>query len=71
MRRKIAMKKKPGRPPKKKVEEEKPKPKKEKTMDDEKETKEEKVPVKEEVLCDCGKPVYPGTSQCWACSHRA
>jgi hypothetical protein len=23
------------------------------------------------VLCDCGKEAHPGSSQCWACAHRA
>jgi predicted Holliday junction resolvase-like endonuclease len=25
----------------------------------------------EEKRCDCGKPVYEGSHQCWSCSHRS
>lgn len=57
------MKKKRGRPPKKKPTE----PfieKAEVAVAPEK-------PSVQHLLCECGKGTHPGSHQCWSCSHRA
>lgn len=57
------MKKKLGRPPKKKVIE---------TFDEE-EPKgfSETTSIESEKKCDCGRSVTPGHNQCYSCSHRS
>ncbi len=76
MRGKIAApKKKFGRPPKKKVMESfmgRKEHKQEIEMPSEVEPKptEPVSPSVAEKSCECGKPVHPGTPQCWECAHR-
>lgn len=63
------LKKKIGRPPKKKVIDAfvDPKPK----VEDRKPKEEIAAPLPKALACECGNDAYENSNQCWACSHRA